>query len=34
MASSPPPAAFDWAAVAMLAGWALMGAGAVAYLIY
>ena len=32
MASSPPPATFDWVALAMVLGWAAMGFGAVVYL--
>ena len=34
MATSPPPATFDWLGLAMVVGWAMMGAGAVYYLAY
>jgi hypothetical protein len=34
MASTPPPATLDWAAVAMLVAWGAMGVSAVAYLVY
>ena len=32
--ASLPPATFDWAAIAMLAGWVAMAVAAISYLAY